>query len=191
MQNTKKNKGKSKKNPPKSRVLFILAVAIITFIACSFFYYKFQKDVPMKKKKAFAVDIYFADRNGKNLATEKRKVDATDTLENQAKDVILELIKGSDNELKRTIPHGTKLRDISFNAEGVAIVDFSPELISKHPGGSYGELLTIYSIVNSLTLNFKEIKKVQIVVEGKKVETIAGHIYAAGPFSANTTIIGK
>jgi spore germination protein GerM len=191
VQKSKKNKGKTRKNKPKSRVLFILAIATITFLASSFFYYKFHKNVPTKEKNKVTVDLYFADLNGKNLVTEKREVEATDTLINQAKYVILELIKGPDNSLIRTIPNGTKLRDLSLNANGIAFIDFGPELISKHPGGSYGELLTIYSIVNSLTLNFKEIKKVQILVKGKKVETIAGHIFAVSPFAANTAIIGK
>ncbi|MDY6854134.1 MAG: GerMN domain-containing protein [Thermodesulfobacteriota bacterium] len=191
MQKSKKNKGKTRKSTPKLGIIFIFLIATITFLASSFFYYKFHLHIPTKQSSRVSANLYFADRNGKNLVIEKREVEASSTLINQAKYVILELIKGPDNNLKKTIPHGTKLRDLSLNAKGIAIVDFSPELISKHPGGSYGELFTIYSIVNTLTLNFKEIKKVQIVVEGKNVGTIAGHIYVASPFSANTTIVGK
>ncbi len=192
--NTKKGKT-GKKNRPKQVFLPILIIVILTFLAGSFIYYKYQNKIypklPIKVKEGITVDLYFAEPNSENLIREKRKVEATGDLTSQSKQVILELIKGPDTNLTGTIPPGTSLRNLSINHDGIAFVDFSPELTTRHPGGSSAELLTIYSIVNSLTLNFKGIKKVQILVEGKKVETIAGHIFAMRPFEANTSVIGK
>jgi hypothetical protein len=192
----KTEKGKTrKKNRFKRVFLPILIVVILTFLAGSFIYYKYQNKIyptlPTGEKEKILVDIYFAEPNSESLIIEKRKVEATGDLISRSKQVILELIKGPDTNLTGTIPPGTTLRNLSINHDGIAFVDFSPELTSRHPGGSSAELLTIYSIVNSLTLNFKGVKKVQILVEGKKVETIAGHIFAMMPFEANTKIIGK
>ncbi|MBT3387327.1 MAG: hypothetical protein HN417_05300 [Desulfobacula sp.] len=39
-----------------------------------------------------------------------------------------------------------------------------------------GELLAVYSLVNSLTLNISKIKMVKILIQGKDALTLAGHI---------------
>lgn len=192
----KTKKGKiGKKSRSKRVFLPILIIVILTFLVGSFIYYKYQNKIyptlPTGEKEKILVYLYFAEPNTESLIIEKRKVEATGDLTSQSKQVILELIKGPDTNLTGTIPPGTTLRNLSINHDGIAFVDFSPELTSRHPGGSSAELLTIYSIANSLTLNLKGIKKVQILVEGKKVETIAGHIFAMMPFEANTKIIGK
>jgi len=192
----KTEKGKTgKKNRHKRVFLPILTIVILAFLAGSFIYYKYHKKIypilPTKAKEKIVVDLYFAEPNSEKLIREKRDVEATGDLTSQSKQVILELIKGPKTSLTGTIPPGTSLRNLSINHDGIAFVDLSSELTSRHPGGSSAELLTIYSIVNSLTLNFKGIEKVQILVEGKKVETIAGHIFAMMPFEANTKIIGK
>ncbi|MFH1625361.1 MAG: GerMN domain-containing protein [Pseudomonadota bacterium] len=192
--NPEKGKGK-KKRKPRSNFFLILTIALLTFLAGSFVYYKYHEKIypvlPSKVKEKTTVSLFFADPTSESLLREKREIQATKGLSNQAKQVILELIKGPATNLTRTIPHGTTLRDLSFSANHIAYVDFSSELIDRHPGGSSAELLTIYSIVNSLTLNFEDIEKVQILVEGNRVKTIAGHIFASRPFEANMAIIGK
>jgi spore germination protein GerM len=67
------------------------------------------------------------------------------------------------------------------------VLDFSRELQTNHSGGSAGELLTVYSIVNTLAENIHGISRVQILVEGNEVETLAGHLDLREPLSPNTT----
>ena len=55
-------------------------------------------------------------------------------------------------------------------------MDLSPEVASAHPGGSLNERLTIYTIVHSLTVNLPAIHAVQILVNGREVDTLAGHV---------------
>ncbi len=50
-------------------------------------------------------------------------------------------------------------------------IDFSSEIIEDHPGGSTGELLTIYFIVMTLT-SFLILDKVQFLVDGNSGETL-------------------
>ena len=73
--------------------------------------------------------------------------------------------------------------------EEVAFLNFSKEISERHPGGSSAELQTIYSIVNTVTLNFPDIKKVQLLIEGKKVNTLAGHIDISFPLSQDKDLI--
>ncbi|WP_066636678.1 GerMN domain-containing protein [Desulfolucanica intricata] len=115
------------------------------------------------------VTLYFADDQAQYLIPEDREVvKGNETIEEV---VVNELIKGpSDPKHGRTIPEGTKLDSINIAGE-VAYVSFSKELKTNHWGGSAGELMTVYSIVNSLTA-LEGIKEVQILIEGKKLETL-------------------
>jgi hypothetical protein len=74
---------------------------------------------------------------------------------------------------------------------GLLRVNFDGALSKDHPGGSSAEMMTIYSIVNSLTLNFPQVKRVQILIDGKAVESIAGHISLKRPISSNPKMVKK
>ncbi len=45
-----------------------------------------------------------------------------------------------------------------------------------HTGGSLDEALAVFAIVNALTVNLPDITAVQILIDGKEVDTLAGHI---------------
>jgi hypothetical protein len=55
-------------------------------------------------------------------------------------------------------------------------VDLSAEISTAHPGGTTNEILTVYAIVNALTVNLPAISGVQLLVNGQEVDTLAGHI---------------
>ena len=55
-------------------------------------------------------------------------------------------------------------------------MDLSAEMRAKHPGGALDELFTVYTIVNVLTVNLPAIQRVQILIDGKEVDTLAGHV---------------
>lgn len=138
---------------------------------------------------AQAVDIvaYFSDDQAEFLVAETRHVASTDNL---AMAAIEELIKGPQEKSHyATIPSETSVLGIEIK-DRIAYVNFSKELIDKHWGGSAGELMTITSIVSTLT-EFDDIQKVQILVEGKVVETIAGHSDVSKPLARDDTKIKK
>jgi hypothetical protein len=43
-------------------------------------------------------------------------------------------------------------------------------------GGSADELLTVYAIVDSLTANVPQIRRVGLLVGGRERDTLAGHV---------------
>ena len=55
----------------------------------------------------------------------------------------------------------------------------------EHGGGSLNELFTVYAVVNALTANMSEISAVQILIEGREVDTLAGHIDLRRPLQRN------
>lgn len=132
--------------------------------------------------------LFFADRDG-NLVPERRSIPRTPGI---ARKTMQELCKGpSSSDLLATLPEGTRLRDININIKnGLCTVDFSRELQQKHKGGSSGEILTIYSIVNTLT-QFPTVDKVIILVEGMKLPTLAGHMDLSVPLERRPDLLKK
>lgn len=110
------------------------------------------------------------------MQEEVREVRMAGAIDQEAKITLIELIKGPRSGLLSPLPPGTQLRQLYIDGRGIAYADFSAELRDHHPGGSDAELLTVYSIVDTLACNFEQIKKVKILVDGSEVDTLAGHI---------------
>lgn len=138
-----------------------------------------------------AVVLYFADPEEDLLVEERREIPKRDDVEEEAEELIGALVRGPRGKLVPTLPPRVRLLGLQIDERGVARVNFSKELSKDHPGGSSGEILTVYSIVNSLTRNFPQIKRVQLLIEGKRVETIAGHLSVVGPVQSNPELIKK
>lgn len=135
--------------------------------------------------------LYFADDQAMEMLPERRRVEIpSDPAQRESTPVLVvkELLKGpQDPLLHRTLPPEAKLLSVDV-ANGVAHVNFSKEIQTKHWGGSTGEAVSLSSLVLSLTgleplTSSSAITKVQILVEGKKVETLAGHFDISGPLS--------
>jgi spore germination protein GerM len=134
------------------------------------------------------VTLYMLSASGEKLVPEEREIPFESSLQKQAKRVVRELLSGSRRGLGSPMPSGVELLDLFVTPQGLAVVNLSKELISNHPGGSSFEELTVYSLANTLIANFPAIKEVQIIVEGREVKTLAGHLdlsipYGRGPRS--------
>ncbi len=127
---------------------------------------------PVPTEEMVEVNLYFSDSQAMYLVPEKRKIPQTPSLARQA---VIELIRGPENsDLYSTIPEGTQINEI-YIVDDIAYIDLSEEIFKNHPGGSSGELMTVYSIVNTLT-EIPPIKGVQILVGGNERESLVGHI---------------
>jgi spore germination protein GerM len=129
------------------------------------------------------VVLFFSSEQDGLLHREEREVIASSSVEDQARTIVLELLRGSLQDYISPIPPETRLREVFITKDGVAYVDFSREFIDKHLSGSSAEISTIYSVVNSLAFNIKSIKKVFILVDGGEKKTLGGHIDLTRPFS--------
>ncbi|MBW2429318.1 MAG: GerMN domain-containing protein [Deltaproteobacteria bacterium] len=144
---------------------------------------------PASQFQRVPVHLYFADRHNSFLKSEQRIMLQSDDPTGFGKAIIESLIKGPQKGLVRTIPAATELRAIYIDSEKVCYVDLSEAVKSNHPGGSNSELLTIYSVVNSLILNVPEIEQVKILIDGNESPTLAGHIDLQFPFKAHMLLI--
>ena len=133
--------------------------------------------------------LYFTDKNNLFLMAEERVFSQTGDPIRFGQAIVTALIKGPGQKLAPTVPPNTTLRAIYITEEGTCYVDFSAEIQENHPGGVATELLTVYSIVNSLILNIAEIEAVKFLIEGQESLTLAGHIDLQQPLEANMLLI--
>jgi len=193
---------KLKKKRNNLKIIFSLLIIVVLVIVGYLIFNKFivpawerytekpiiTKEVPYKEeeikevqpvpiKETVEVNLYFSDSQAMYLVPEKRKISQVPSLTRQA---VIELIKGPENsDFYPTIPEGTQVNEV-YIADDIVYIDLSEEIFKNHPGGSSGELMTVYSIVNTLT-EIPPIKGVQILVEGNEMESLVGHVDISMP----------
>jgi len=129
------------------------------------------------------IRVWFASPQEDALVSEKRRVAPTGTPVERAKASLQELIAGPKTDALRAMSAEVKIRDLFLDDQGTAYIDFSEVLSRTHPGGPWAEMLTIRSIMQTLAANVPEIKRVQILIEGHAVDTLAGHVDIRRPLS--------
>lgn len=142
-----------------------------------------------KHSKKSVVHLYFSDKDNSFLKAETRDLFHSDNLFEFGKNIVEALIEGPKTGLMRTIPADTTLKAFYVTRDGTAYIDMSDTIRDAHPGGVKSELFTIYSMVNSLTLNIPEIDAVKILISGSEAMTLNGHIDVRFPFKANMLLI--
>jgi len=190
-----KRKKKSPKKGRGGRILFFLILIGIGLILL-FHQQIFRSIKPLSERRGISVErkevlVYFSDSEGEYLIGEKRKILKKYEVTEEAKETIIELIRGPKGKLIPTLPPRTELLTLQISDAGLAKVNFNIALSKDHPGGSSAEMMTVYSIVNSLSLNFPQIKRVQILIDGKPAETITGHLSLKQPVLPKPDLIKR
>lgn len=141
--------------------------------------------VDVKKTQSFIIYRASADGEGKLLPEKFTIDDNGKPIEFNALDTLCRT-KPQDAKMDDVIPIGTKVLSLEIK-DGIAYANFSKEL-KKTGTGSYREMMICDAIVNTLT-EFKQIKKVQILIEGKKNIVLNRHIDIEEPLKRNTTVL--
>lgn len=127
------------------------------------------------------ITLFFLSEEDDLLHGEERDIFSNSSLIFEIKQTIEELLVGSDNGYISPFPPESRLREVFMTEGGIVYVDFSREIQDKHLSGARAEISTVYSVVNSLAINFESIKKVFILVDGNEKETLKGHVDISRP----------
>ncbi|MBW8861414.1 MAG: GerMN domain-containing protein [Acidobacteria bacterium] len=136
-------------------------------------------------------NLYFVSEDGMTLVAEPTDVPFGASPSEQARHILEAQLAPASRGRLSAIPAGVKVHAIYFTSKGDAYVDLSRDIITGHPGGSLNEALTVYTIVSALTANVREITAVQILVDGKQIDTLAGHIDLRQPLAADARWVQK
>ncbi len=164
------------------RNIFILSIIILVLVSI-FIVTRVYKNEELEKRGMRKVDLYFSTQDAMYLASERRTVN----IDNLYLNTLKELIKGPESSsLNKTIPEGVIILDIKVKKGNIRI-NFNRALQKNHWGGSTGERMTVYSIVNTMT-QFDTIQKVRILIEGKEIKTLVGHLDLTEPLFENKNL---
>jgi spore germination protein GerM len=142
------------------------------------------KTAPAPGRKIKARLFYVGDDGSRLVGVEQEVPFGEGTVE-QARQIIEAQIAPPSERLVSAVPAETKLRAIFVTERGEAFIDLSREVVAGHTGGSTNEVLTVYALVNALTANLPAVTSVQVLVDGKQVDTLAGHIDLRRPIEKN------
>jgi hypothetical protein len=174
-------------HPPNGRrhtkLILFAAFIIVAIIFGSLVLQKYQRSqqaptAPELPKEAgvMHITLFFATADGEGLARETREINSCgDDLATCVRDSITELVNGPLGDLVPTLPAATLVHSVQLSGD-TAIVDFNNELVNGLPGGSSSETAAVYSIVNTLSFNFPQIKRVKFLLDGHEAETLKGHL---------------
>ena len=146
-------------------------------------------DAPAGGGRTIRATLFYANEDGDGLVGVEREVPQADDTAEQARNILDRLLEPAPAPLLQVVPEATRVRTVFLITGGTAYVDLTGEVASTHPGGSLDELLTVYAIVDALTVNLPSITGVQILIDGKEVDTLAGHVDLRRPLPANRALI--
>jgi Sporulation and spore germination len=177
-------------------VVAVIAMVWVLFIGLPRWYAPRPKPAAATTKSVTAVAspgrkikarLFYVSDDGTRLTGVERDVPYGDGAAAQAQEIVKAQIEAVAPPLVSAVPPGTTLRALYLTSNGSAFVDLSREVVTAHPGGSLDELLTVYSIVNALTMNLPAVTAVQVLVDGKEVDTLVGHVDLRRPLTKNVS----
>lgn len=168
----------------------MLALLFFGGLAGGFFY--FSTMVPKEKSASegipgassqtedfFVLRVYYPI--GNQLQIEERKTIKKRGLMAVAEATLEEYLKGPLSPAKSIIPQNTKVLGIYKGADRILYIDLSDDFRRNFQGDALTEFLLLKSLHESLVSNVEDIQDVKILIEGKEVETLGGHLYLLHP----------
>lgn len=134
------------------------------------------------------VTLVFADRQARTLVNERREIAAGAALEARVEATIQALAAGPDQQdAVPALPAGTRLRQAFYDDDSATLyLDFDPTLVTRQLGGSAAEYYTLCALVRTVGANFPEVARLQILVDGQPIDTLAGHFDTSRPIDVKT-----
>lgn len=141
---------------------------------------QFRRDEPLQVMVYYPYDGMLAA----GYSTARRQTDT----QSQAKELLLVLLK-DQRSAQVALLRDISIRGMYLDASGTAYVDLVLNRQSDVHASAWEEMLAIYAVVNTLTQNFEEIKKVFLLLDGREVQSLAGHMDLSRMFTKRTDLI--
>jgi len=98
-----------------------------------------------------------------------------------AEATVEEYLRGAAVTSISLMPKNARLLGIYRGTDGILYVDLSEEFRRNFQGDVFGEFLLLKGLYESLISNVQDIQDVKILIEGKEVETLGGHLMLMYP----------
>jgi hypothetical protein len=118
---------------------------------------------------------------GNHLQVEERRLPKIAGHIAIAEDTIEEYFKGPTGAAASIIPKDIKLLGLYKGEDRMLYVDLSDEFRRNFQGDAIGEFLLLKGLYESIISNVEDVQDVKVLIEGKEVETLGGHLYLLYP----------
>ncbi len=141
--------------------------------------------------RRISATLFYVTDDGGLLEPVSREVPFGATREEQARLIVDAQVQAPPAGRVSAIPSGTVVRTVFLADSGQAYVDLGGTFATEHSGGSLNEALAIYAIVNAVTTNLPDVTAVQILLDGKEIDTLGGHLDLRFPLAKSSEWIRK
>jgi hypothetical protein len=122
------------------------------------------------------VTLYVAHDDDGTLRAESALIPLPSGRQQRAEELLRALLS---LYLDKSSPHvlgsGADIRSVFLVDPGVAVIDLNSAFADTHRSGVLVEELTVASLIHTVSSNTPGILKVQVLVDGKERDTLAGH----------------
>ena len=136
-------------------------------------------------------NLFYVSDDGAELVSVVREVPYGATSSEQARQIVMAQVRTPSDGLVSAIPPGTVVRGVFIGSRGDAYVDLGIAVSTGHGGGTLNEALAVFAIVNAVTSNLPDVSTVQILIEGKEADSLAGHFDLRQPIGRAASWIRK
>ena len=174
----------------KISIMIPFLVFILFFSIMIWQKYRSSRELPVTPQQQQvegyrSVTLFFA-AEGTRLAREARAIEPCDDNNSCLKSILDELLSGPVGGFEHTVPEGTVVEAALIEGDQ-ATIDFNRTFSDAMLSGSSAEMLAVYSIVNTITINFPQIQSVKLNVDGNKVATLR-HLDLSDPLEPDYSL---
>ena len=174
----------------RGKAFFLIFLILFALSSTGFAENGAKEDQMDTSRDLFEGFVYYADKQMTGLKSIIRLFPSALDSHELAQEILKALIAGpSVSFLEPVWPGETHINSFFITDDGSAYVDLTLSAKMSDQMDTQSELLAIYSMVNSLTLNIPEIKRVKILIQGSDALTLAGHLDLEYFYTSNMMIV--
>jgi len=122
------------------------------------------------------VTLYVADDDAGTLRARSAQIPLPGGRQQRAEELLRALLRiYQQPSAAHPLSPASDIRSIYLVDPGAAVIDLNAAFADQHRSGILSEQLTVNSLVETLAANVPGVQRVNILVEGKTRDTLAGH----------------
>jgi hypothetical protein len=170
----------------------VLPFLVIALVFGGMIWQKYQasRNIPpaphIKQPSGSRTAVLFFVADGSRLAREARELEPCSETGACIKDTLDALLSGPLGDYEEALPASTALNGVRLEG-ATAVIDLNRGFAADLPSGSSAEMLAVYSLVDTICVNYPQISRVKLTVEGNG-STVLAHLDLSEPLAPDYSL---
>jgi hypothetical protein len=176
----------------KISISILIPFLIVILFFSSMVWHKYRSSQETQIPSSFrtgegsrSITLFFA-ADGTRLAREMRTIEGCDDDNICLKYIVDELLNGPVSGLEGTVPVGTVVNAVRIKGP-LAVIEFSRAFADGMPAGSSAEMMAVYSVVNTVAVNFPNLQNVKLTVSDNQEDHLR-HLDLSQPLAPDYSL---